>query len=143
MYESILVPTDGSIHAEAAAERAFELGRTVGAGVHIIAVVDPGPFGSIRLPGDRATAKEIFTEEAEENISRLAERAQAAELEPITEIREGTPVGQILEYVDAHEIDLIVMGSRGRGGIDRMVIGSVTEGVTRYGSVDVLVIGEP
>ncbi len=54
-------------------------------------------------------------------------------------IEEGTPHERILEYVDDHDVDLIVMGTHGRRGLDRFLLGSVTERVLRGASASVLV----
>lgn len=59
----------------------------------------------------------------------------------MTDVIEGIPVREILEYADDIDADAIVMGTRGRGGISRMMLGSVTDGVTRHTARDVLVVG--
>ncbi|WP_394741924.1 universal stress protein [Natronococcus roseus] len=142
MYDRILVPTDGSEYAEDAAERAFDLAETTDAAVHVVCVVEQGPLGSVRLPGDDASAADAFAERAEEFVARLAERARERGLEVETEIREGVPVRELLDYADEVDADAVVMGTRGRGGVSRMMLGSVTDGVIREGDVDVLVVGE-
>lgn len=142
MYDRILVPTDGSEYAEAAAERAFDLAETTDAAVFVVCVVEEGPLGSVRLPGDGASAAEAFAERAETFVGRLEERARERGLEVDTEIREGVPVRELLAYADEVGAAVAVMGSRGRGGVSRMMLGSVTDGVTREGDLDVLVVGE-
>lgn len=141
MYERILVPTDGSEFAEDAAETAFDLAETTNAVVYVVCVVEDGPLGSVRLPGEAASAEDVFGERAEEFVTRIAERGRDRGLEITTEVRQGVPVREILEYADETEADVIVMGTRGRGGLSRMMLGSVTDGVTRYGGTDVLVVG--
>lgn len=140
MYQRILVPTDGSEYAEAAADRGFALAETLDAELHLLAVVDAGPLSSIRLPGDAANAEEVLREQAEAAVDRLEERAAERGITPTVTIQSGTPVEEILEYAEPADIDVAVMGTRGRGGVDRMVLGSVTDGVTRYGDMDVLVV---
>ncbi|ELY54441.1 UspA domain-containing protein [Natronococcus amylolyticus DSM 10524] len=142
MYDRILVPTDGSEYAEDAAERAFDLAETTDAAVHVVCVVEQGPLGSVRLPGDDASAADAFAERAEEFVGRLAERARERSLEVETEIREGVPVRELLDYADEVDAEVAVMGSRGRGEVSRMMLGSVTDGVAREGDIDVLVVGE-
>ncbi|MFU8868043.1 universal stress protein [Natronococcus sp.] len=142
MYDRILVPTDGSEYAEAAAERAFDLAETTDAAVFVVCVVEEGPLGSVRLPGDGASAAEAFAERAETFVGRLEKRARERGLEVETEIREGVPVRELLAYADEVGAAVAVMGSRGRGGVSRMMLGSVTDGVTREGDIDVLVVGE-
>ncbi|TYL38027.1 universal stress protein [Natronococcus pandeyae] len=142
MYERILVPTDGSEYAEDAAETAFDLAETVGATMYVVCIVEQGPLGSVRLPGDSGSAEDVFRDRADEYVTRIAERGRDRGLEITTEVRQGVPVREILEYTDEIEADVIVMGTRGRGGLSRMMLGSVTDGVTRYGGTDVLVVGD-
>ncbi|MWV41208.1 universal stress protein [Natrialba sp. INN-245] len=141
MYDRILVPTDGSDHADAAAETAIDLAATLNASVDVLCVVEVGPLGSISLPGERGSAEEILGERARGFVDEIAERARARDVTVATEVREGIPVREILEYAGEIDADVVVMGSRGRGGIGRMMLGSVTEGVTRHSERDVLVVG--
>lgn len=142
MFERILVPTDGSIHAKLAGERAFALADALDASVYVLSVVDTGPFGSIRLPGEADSAETIFAERAGQFVSDLADRAKAYDLEVTVDIRQGTPAREILWYADEIDADLVVMGSKGRSGFEKVLLGSVTEAVTRLGDVDVLVVDE-
>ena len=141
MYDRILVPTDGSPYAEAAAETALSLAATTGATVHALCVVETGPLGSVDLPGDTASADEVLGERGRTYVDRIAARGDERDVAVDTEVRQGIPVQEILAYADEVDADVIVMGSRGRGGIGRMLLGSVTEGVTRHSDRDVLVAG--
>ena len=114
MFETSLVPTDGSPHAAAALDDAVELAGEEGARLHVISVADSGPLGDIRLPGEAATGT----------------------------VRTGPPPSEILAYAREIEADVIVMGSRGRGGLHRMAVGSVADHVIRFGEFRVLVVAE-
>ncbi|AXR77431.1 universal stress protein [Natrarchaeobaculum sulfurireducens] len=140
MYDRILVPTDGSDYAEASAAAALELAKTMDATVDVICVVETGPLGSVALPGDTASADDVLSERGEEYVTQVADRAAELDVPVTTAVREGVPVREILDYADDVDVDVIVMGSRGRGGISRMMLGSVTEGVTRHSGRDVLVV---
>lgn len=141
MFETIVIPTDGSEQAEAAAERGFELARTHGAAVHVVCVADTGPLGDYRLPGDHASADEAIRSRAEEFVSRLADRVE--DLEVTTAVPSGTAKNAIVDYAEDVDADLIVMGTRGRGGVGRVMLGSVAEHVVRTSGVDVMVVGGP
>lgn len=140
MYTQVLLPVDGSDHARLAARRGFELADRLGAAVHVIAVAETGVLGSIRLPGEATSAREAFTAEAERFVEEVIDDGQEVGVSPTGEVRVGVPVTEILACVDAIGADLVVMGSHGRGGLERVMLGSVAEGVTRYGAVDVLVV---
>lgn len=138
MYERILVPVDGSEQSKAAARTGSELAEASDAAVSLLCVIETGPLGSIRLPGESGAAEETFREHAADLLEQITADV-GEDIDVTTEIRDGVPVREILEYAGAIDADLIVMGSRGREGIDRMMLGSVTEGVTRHGDIDVLV----
>lgn len=142
MYERILVPTDGSEYAETAAETAFELAVALEAAVTVICVIEAGPLGSVTLPGEEASATEILTERATTFVTRVAERGHAKGVDVSTDVCNGLPVEEILAYAEETNADLIVLGSRGRGGVSKLLLGSVTDGVTRRSDRDVLVVGD-
>ena len=142
MYDQLLVPTDGSDFATDAAETAFDLAETLDCPVAIICVVELGPLGTVRFPGEGSSAAETLTGRAESFVTELESSATERGIETTAEVRTGTPVHEILEYAGEIDADLIVMGTRGRGGIGRMMLGSVTDGVTRHSPTDVLVVGD-
>ncbi|AEH39373.1 universal stress protein [Halopiger xanaduensis] len=141
MYDRILVPTDGSTHADAAADTALELATALDATVAVVCIVETGLLGSVSLPGDGGSAEDVLGEQAAEFVEEIADRARARDVSVTSDIRQGVPVREILEYAGEVDADVIVMGSRGRGGVSRMLLGSVTEGVTRHSDRDVLVVG--
>ncbi|APW98468.1 stress protein [Halobiforma lacisalsi AJ5] len=142
MYDRILVPTDGSDYAERAASRAFDLAETADGTVYAISIAETGPLGSVRLPGDDASAADVLTDRAATFVERLEERGADRGIDVEGEVRTGVPAHEILEYADEVDAEVVVMGTRGRGGVGRLMLGSVTDGVTRHGDLDVLVVGE-
>ena len=139
MFDVIVIPTDGSEYAEAAAQRGFEIARAHGSTVHVLCVADTGMLGDLRLPGDDASADEAIRQKAEEFVDRLADRGADEGLEVETAVVEGTAKNAIVEYAESVGADAIVMGTRGRGGVERLMLGSVAEHVVRTSPVDVLV----
>lgn len=138
MYERILVPTDGSEGAERAAEHAVELAAAFGADFHALYVVqtDVGPDAGIAGAFDAA---EVAGQGAVDDALRRAEAAGLATVEGTVE--QGAPHRVINAYVDDHDIDLVVMGTHGRTGLARYLIGSVAEKVVRTADVPVLTVG--
>lgn len=139
MFDTILIPTDGSEYAEAAAGKGLELARTHSARVHVVSVADTGPLGEIRLPGDASSAEDAMSGKAAEYVDGIATKAQEQDIEVTTAVRTGSPGKQILEAANEVEADVIVMGTHGRGGVHRMAVGSVTDHVIRFGDVPVFV----
>ncbi|WP_254547394.1 universal stress protein [Halomarina pelagica] len=141
MYERILVPTDDSAGAMAAAELAVDLASQYDATIHVLFVVD-----TTSLPADvTATYVDEALEEVGERATRgVVELADEAGVETApVEIASGAPHREILAYADEHDVDLIVMGTHGRRGLDRLLVGSVTEKVVRLSDVPVLTTRAP
>jgi len=140
MFDTIVVPVDGSEYADRAATRGFELAGEHGSDVHLVCVADTGPLGDYRLPGERESATDAMTEQAASVVESVAGRAPDG-LAVTTATPTGSAKAGIVDYADEVGADLIVMGSRGRGGIERLMLGSVAEHVVRVSDVDVLIHG--
>lgn len=139
MFDVIVIPTDGSEFAENAAERGFEIAAAHDSEVHVVCVADTGMLGDLRLPGDDASAHDAIQAKAREFVDRLADRAGADGLDVTTAVPDGTAKNAIVDYAESVGADAIVMGTSGRGGVERLVLGSVAEHVVRTSPVDVLV----
>ncbi len=139
MYDRILVATDGSDAAEAAVEEATDLADDQAAELHVLNVVEVQAVESMG-PSPAATAEsmEQAGERAVAGAVELAEGAGVSAVEGAT-IR-GLPHEEIVGYVEEHDIDLVVLGTHGRTGLDRLLLGSVAEKVVRLSSAPVLTV---
>ncbi|SIR83927.1 Nucleotide-binding universal stress protein, UspA family [Haladaptatus litoreus] len=137
MYERILLPTDGSDAADRAIEQALNLAETYDARLYVISIVD-----QTAIPPDvRADILyEELQEEGERAVDDIEQKARDAGIDVRTSIPRGTPYRAILDFADDHDVDLIVMGTHGRRGIDRYLLGSVTEKVVRLSERPVLTV---
>ncbi|QLD89561.1 universal stress protein [Natronomonas salina] len=147
MYERILIPTDGSDVAETAIDQALDLAERYGAEVHALFVVDTDSL-SLTLGGEqldrieqgRFDEMEEVKAKAEEATGYVAERASERGLDVVEHVSAGRPHEMVAQYAEGHGIDLVVMGSHGRSGVRRALLGSVTERVLRGTDVPVLVV---
>ncbi|TYL36080.1 universal stress protein [Natronococcus pandeyae] len=145
MYETVLIPTDGSEQAEVAIREGVELADQSDATVHALYVVEPIPLGGFDAGGAAARTEwgDVVDEqraEGEAAIEAIVEAASEVDVEVVESLRHGKPAAEILEYVDESDVDAIVMGTHGRSGADRLVLGSVTEKVVRKSPVPVLTV---
>lgn len=146
MYNRILVPTDGSKPATEAAEHGFTLAKQFGATVHILYIIEVGDSRTLNTYGgiDASLLSEdgmaSIEKEAAEVVERLETRANELGIETVTEIEQGSARQDIINYVSDHDIELIVMGTHGRSGVERFLLGSVTERVIRTADVPVFVV---
>jgi nucleotide-binding universal stress UspA family protein len=147
MYDRILVPTDGSDVAEAAVEQAIDLAEKYGAEVHALYVADTdaiayglGTEQVDRIRQGNFGEMQELREQAEAATAHVADRAAEHNLEVVEHHAGGRPHAMIADYAEDHDIDLIVMGSHGRAGVRRALLGSVTERTLRSTHTPVLVV---
>ena len=135
----VLVPTDGSEPARAALEHAIT--TFPDATVTLLHVIDPALTmyrGEISYDYQRLI--ELETERAETFLDAAQEFADEHDVSVTTEILLGTPVRSIVEFATENDVDQIVLGSHGRSGVSRVLLGSVAEQVGRRASVPVTVV---
>jgi nucleotide-binding universal stress UspA family protein len=137
VYDRVLHPTDASDPADAAAEDAFELAKRYDAPLHVLYVVDL-TVGHATDAYAGQVVEELETT-GRDHVESVAERARRAGLDVTTEVTEGRPATTIAETTEPG--DVVVMGTHGRSGLDRYLVGSTTETVVR--SVDVPVLTVP
>lgn len=140
-YTDVLVPTDGSQGAEAAIGPAVDIAHTYDARLHALCVVDTMALGVDVRSYAILDALEESAQSAVETIEAQATHASVSEIE--TAIEHGNPYRGIRSYVQAHDIDLVVMGTHGRSGIERYLLGSVTEKTVRTSPAPVMTVRQP
>lgn len=142
MFDRILVPTDGSNPAQPAVEMALELAEIHDATLHVLYIVDQPT--SVSGTGEGFSGLDnllnALEEEGHEVTKEVAEQAQAHDIETTAAVRRGNPHDDILTYANKHDIGLIVMGTHGRTGIKRALLGSVTEDIVRHAEIPVLTV---
>jgi nucleotide-binding universal stress UspA family protein len=129
MYDRILVPTDGSSGTDETLEHAFHVAADNDATVHALYVVDRRLF----LAADEDTQDDVIATleaEGEAALDAVETAGDEAGVEVVRERREGIPHTEITDYAADIDADLLVMGTHGRTGRDRVAsLGSVTERV--------------
>jgi nucleotide-binding universal stress UspA family protein len=143
MFTRILVPTDFSETSDAALEYARGLALAFGASLHVLHVIEvprttgaPGAEDMVETP---AAFGGLF-DQAKGALTRRVPAADRARLHASTEILVGTSVKAIIDYATDRRIDLIVMGTHGRHGIARLLVGSVAEQVIRKAPCPVMAV---
>ena len=148
-YDAILVPTDGSDLALRALDEALALAVLTGATIHVVYVVDDASVAELAVDSnvdevsfdaDVGRLFERFEAAGERAIAEVREAAGERGVELVAEVRRGIPDEAILAYADENGVDLIVMGTHGRRGVRRYLLGSTTERVLRQSPVPVLAV---
>lgn len=143
MFQRVLFPTDGSDVSLAAADAAITMAKLTGAALQPVYVVEPYPFtgiGVARPSGfdDYMAASRQVAARAFERIERIAQ-AGGVRCEPLT-VEHARAADGIVETARSVGADLIVMGSHGRSGVARLVLGSVATKVLQLSPVPVLIV---
>ena len=137
----ILVPTDFSETSEAALRYGTELARRFTARLYLLHIVEnPGDAAEA---GDPIGLFETMQAAAHDRLGKLLTTEQLQEFRPERTMRLGVAADEIVRYAQEHEIDLIVMGTHGRRGVARALMGSVAERVVRTAPCPVLTVHHP
>lgn len=137
MYNEILLPTDGGDGIDAAREHAFDLAKRYDARVHALFVANSNRYSTVSF---ESGVLDVLEEEGERAVKELVEAGENRDLTVVSEVIQGAPHEGIVEYAEPKGVDLIVMATHGRAGLDRFLIGSVTERVLRTSPVPVLAV---
>ena len=141
MEENFLVPVDGSDPAIDALDYAVE--NYPDASITALHVVDPSEFSSassIEGAATYADMVESYESTAEDLLDEMSKRAAEDGVSIETDHVVGKVARSIVDYIDEHDIDHVIIGSHGRSGATRVLLGRVAESVTRRSQVPVTVI---
>ncbi|THE66352.1 universal stress protein [Salinadaptatus halalkaliphilus] len=136
MYQDLLLATDGSDGARQATQHAIELATRLESRLHVVSVAEEGPHSSSKRDEMRAD-EEGDAEAAVAETERLAEDHGIA---TTTTVLEGVPQEEIVAFAQRGSIDMIVVGTVGRTGVDHLLLGSVAEEVVRNAPVPVVTV---
>lgn len=143
MFKKVLVPTDGSPASTAALKHAIALAKAFGGSITAVSLFDPYPM--IGAGPDYAVAQSQYLDAAKVEANKAIAEAQAlAAAEGVaaeTRVIEAQRTWRgIIDAADTLHADAIVMGSHGRTGLDKLVMGSVTQRVMQHTHLPVLVV---
>ena len=141
-YDSILVPTDGSKQAANAVEEAITLAGELDATVHVLHVVDEFEAKIVPITGEQEATREEDVAYGERIVGEVADLAAEAGLDVVTAVEIGIAHETIRTYVEEHDIDLVVIGSRGLGAVEEALLGSTADKVIRLVDKPVTVVYE-
>jgi nucleotide-binding universal stress UspA family protein len=142
MRLKIVVPTDFSDCARAAVDRALEIARLFPAEIVLVHVVEvPMSAADWNLAADVDLLAARFRRIARERLAALAESADPTRQRIVrADVVDGSPAQGIVDFASAEGAALIAIGSHGRTGVRRLLLGSIAERVVRLAGCDVLVV---
>lgn len=140
-YRKILIATDGSKNARNAADSGIEIARLSEAKVYVAYVIDTSSYASIPMDMKwEETMYEQFDRLGHEALTHVENAAKNAGVEVESVLLKGHPAEELTEFAEKEGIGLIVLGSHGKSGIERFLLGSVSEKVVRNSNISVLLI---
>ncbi len=134
-FDDILVPTDGSKTARNGSMQAIKFAQRNDATLHVLYAMGMGDADYVAVPSNIEETRTRMEKKGQKYVAEIEELADDAGVTCVTTVTANTPVEAILEYVGEHDIDLVVMGKRGRSDPDKPLIGSITNRV--IGSLDI------
>ena len=132
MVQNIVSPTDGSDASFRAMERAVHFAKPFDANIHVLTVIPEMTRGT--------QARSEWEERVKESHERARKLVESENLEFTLETLEGPVARQIVRYGEDHDADLIVMGTHGRTGLHRFLVGSVARRTIETSSIPVLTV---
>lgn len=140
-FRSIMVPLDGSAHAESALPHAVELARAFDADLRLVKAVETplvagGPLSAFALTGAYRRA----SREAEDYLRALVERLTSKRVRVHSRLLTGFAESEVLAFEDETEVDLVVMATRGRTGMERLTLRDLAGHLLRRGTAPVLMV---
>jgi len=140
-FKKILIPTDGSEYTKEAIKKGLELAKTSEADVTALYVVDQTSFINFPMDSTIVSVYSLLENEGKDAVEYVCALGASMGLKVSVRIEEGSPSRKIIDA--SKDYDLIVMGTLGRTGISKLLLGSTVEKVVRFASCPVLVIRFP
>lgn len=143
MFKHILVPVDGSSTAQLAVDKAISLAKAFDSRVTAIFVIDPYPFTGVGTDFSYGQTEYLSAATAEANAAIKAAKTalEQAGVNVNTSVIESHAAWRgVVQAAQSLQADLIVMGSHGRSGLEKLVLGSVTQAVLSHTLLPVLVV---
>lgn len=138
MYKKILIPTDGSTFAEKALNHVLFIASKSDAEIIAINVIDTNYYVGLPIEESIYHLNDILTEEAKENLRKIEDSDK--KLKITTKVVKGSPANEILKVAEEENVDLIVMGSSGKTGFEKFLLGSVADKVVTNAKRPVLIV---
>jgi nucleotide-binding universal stress UspA family protein len=140
--EKIMIATDGSICSRLAANKGIEVARLSGGTVYAVYVVSTYYSSSIDVDFYREKVHEALKKDGEHAVKKIKEMGERVRVNVETILLEGHPVDKLIQYAEEEGMDIVVIGTLGRTGLDRLILGSVSENLIRHSKVPVLVVSD-
>lgn len=139
MYKKILIPTDGSKFTEKAMKHGLFIASKSNAEIIALEVIDTNHYMGLPIEESIYQLTDALKEEAKKNLEKIKENSDK-KVKISTKIMEGSPANEILKAIEEENVDLVIMGSSGKTGFDKFLLGSVADKVVKNSKRPVLIV---
>jgi nucleotide-binding universal stress UspA family protein len=148
-FKKIMIATDGSACSRLAADKGIEFARLSGGTVYAVHVLtnaylsamDGESYSSMGM-NPWESLKEEFQKKGQEAIDYIKDRGEMKGVNVESVLLEGNPSEELIRYAEEKNMDIVIMGTLGKTGVDRLLLGSVTGNLVRHSKVPVMVVKE-
>ncbi len=141
MIKHIMAPYDQSDPAKRAVEVATDLAKKYNASITLVACIVPQVPMDPSLGASYAETLVLMQKSADDILAKLEQGIKALQIPVKSVVLTGVSItDELVSYADSHNVDLIVMGSRGLGGFKKLLLGSVASGVSQHSKCPVLIV---
>lgn len=137
-----MIATDGSVCSRLAANKGIELARLSGGTVYAVYVISTEYFSSMAVDFNWERMHEALRKDGADAVNYVKGIGEMENVNVKCVLLEGHPASELIRYAEEEKMDIIVMGTLGRTGIDRLLLGSVAVNVVRHSKVPVMVVRE-
>jgi len=149
-YKKIMIATDGSDCSNLAIDKGIELARLSGGTVYAVYVMstaylfdmDGGAYSSVSTNPYWESIREALKNQGQQAVDCIKSLGKAKGINVKSILLEGNPSNELIRYADEEKMDIVIMGTLGKTGVDRILIGSVAGNLTRHSKIPVMVVRE-
>ena len=132
---------DGSESAYRASDYALDLAKKLGATVYFVHVVDVAPYPLYKEDvSDYVEVESSFEDRGKEILSNCMQKARSKGVKAESFLEVGDPSHEIVQFAIDKKCDCVVMGKRGLGKLERILVGSITDQVTKLASIPSIIV---
>ena len=149
-FKKIMIATDGSACSELAADKGIAFARLSGGTVYAVHVLskaylsamDGSAYSAVGTNPYWESIKEAFQKHGQQALDYVKDLGKVKGVNVESVMLEGNPADELIIYAEENKMDIVIMGTLGKSGIDRFILGSVTENLLRHSKVPVMVVKE-
>jgi nucleotide-binding universal stress UspA family protein len=139
-FKKIMIATDGSTCSRMAADKGIELARLSGGMVYAVYVVSTDYFYSIGVDFYWGEIYKVLKNEGEQAVNYIKEMGEMEGVNVELILLEGNPSDKLIRYAEEEKMDIVIMGTLGKTGLNRLLLGSVAGNLVRHSKVPVMVV---